>query len=154
MDHLAPTAGLVAATPSAGAVITLLVILVSTVMFTIGWWLAAQKRYEAHRWVQTVAAILNAAVVLAWMITSFIDYVLPRIPDGLDDPTYSVTAVHAAVGIVGLVVGVFVALRGNELVPNALKFRNYKPYMRAAYALYMLGTLTGVVTYFVIYVSG
>lgn len=154
MDHLMPAAGLIAATASAGAVITLAVILITAVMFTVGWWLAARRRYEAHRWVQTAAVCLNAAVVLAWMIASFVDYVLPRIPDGLDAPAYSVTAAHAAVGAAGLAVGVFVALRGNELVPRALKFRNYKPYMRAAYALYMLGTLTGVVTYVLIYVTG
>jgi uncharacterized membrane protein YozB (DUF420 family) len=100
-----------------------------------------------------VAVSLNAVVVLAWMTKSFVDYVLPRIPDNLDQ-TYAVTTAHAIVGIIGLVFGVFVALRGNELVPAALRFRNYKPYMRGAYALYMLGTLTGVITYVLIYVTG
>ena len=67
---------------------------------------------------------------------------------------YAVNTAHAVVGAVALVFGVFVALRGNELVPHALKFRNYKPFMRGAYALYMLGTLTGVITYVVLYVTG
>jgi len=134
-------------------VITLVVILLSAVLFTIGWWLASQRRYEAHRWVQTVAVCLNAAVVLTWMVKSFVEYVIPRIPDRLDQ-AYAVTAAHAAVGVIALVFGVFVALRGNELVPKAMKFRNYKPYMRGAYALYMLGTVTGVITYVLIYVTG
>ena len=33
--------------------ITLILILITVVMFTIGWQLAVHKRYEAHRWVQT-----------------------------------------------------------------------------------------------------
>jgi hypothetical protein len=153
MDERLGLPMLAAEPASAGAVATLVVILVSAVMFTVGWRLAAQRRYQAHRLVQTVAVCLNAAVVLAWMVRSFIEYVLPRIPDRLDQ-AYAVTTFHAVVGAVGLVFGVFVALRGNELVPQALKFTNYKPYMQAAYWLYMAGTATGVLTYVVIYVMG
>jgi plastocyanin len=46
-----------------------------------------------------------------------------------------------------------VALRGNELVPRALKFRNYKLFMRTAYGMYMLVTLLGIWVYSVWYVN-
>ena len=154
MDDRLPLRIIAVATPSAGAVTTLVVILASAVLFTVGWRLAVRRRYEAHRWVQTVAVCLNAAVVLAWMIKRFVDYVLPQIPEHLDVTPYAVNTAHAVVGAVAFVFGVFVALRGNELVPKSLKFRNYKPFMRGAYALYMLGTLTGVITYVVLYVTG
>jgi len=131
---------------------TLVLILVSAVLFTIGWRLAVRKRYEPHRWVQTSAVILNTIVVLTAMISSFSINILPGLPRKLNESLYGVTTVHALVGMVGLVLGVFVTLRGNNLVPKALRFRNYKLFMRTAYALYMSATLLGVVVYIVTYV--
>ena len=60
----------------------------------------------------------------------------------------------SAGGALGLLLGVFVVLVGHELLPQRLRFVNYKPYMRGAYALYMLGTVMGVVVYVVVYGGG
>ena len=131
--------------------ITLILILVSAALFTIGWQLAVRKRYQSHRWVQTTAVILNAVVVLIVMIGSFIKNISPGIPGKLNETSYLVPTVHAIIGITGLVFGVFIDLRGNNLVPKALQFRNYKLFMRTSYALYMLATLVGVIVYLVLY---
>ena len=136
-----------------GAVASLILIVASAILFTVGWRLALLKRFEAHRWVQTAAVGLNAAVVLAWMIQSFVRYVIPAIPHKLGQDSYALTTSHAVVGAVGLVLGVFVVLRGNELVPAGMRFTNYKAFMRTAYALYMLGTLMGVFVYLSAYVG-
>jgi uncharacterized membrane protein YozB (DUF420 family) len=155
MTDLVQTLGVAATKVHApfGATASLVLTVIAAVMFTIGWRLALSGRYEAHRWVQTVAACLNAAVVLVWMIRSFVLYVVPAIPGKLDQSSYAVATVHAATGIIGVAFGVFVVLRGNELLPSAVRFANYKPYMRGAYALYLLGTLTGVILYVVAYVG-
>ena len=58
------------------------------------------------------------------------------------------------VGTVGVLLGVFIVLRGNELVPQALRFSNYKPVMRTAYVIYMLATLLGIAVYELVYVFG
>lgn len=134
--------------------LTLVLILLTAVMFTVGWQLALRKHYEAHRWVQTVAAVLNAVVVLSVMIASFIKHILPGIPGKLLQGDYGITTLHAFVGTCGLVLGLFVVLRGNGLVPEALRFKAYKPYMRAAYVLYMLATLIGVIVYLEAFVIG
>ena len=136
-----------------GAVVSLVLILVSAVLFTIGWRLAVRRRYVAHRWVQTAAVCLNAAVVLVWMIRSLLRNVIPELPGKLGEGSYAVATVHAVVGIVGLVLGVWVVLVASELVPKALRFTDLKLFMRSAYALYMFGTLTGVVLYVVAYVN-
>jgi uncharacterized membrane protein YozB (DUF420 family) len=136
-----------------GADVTLVVIVVTAVLFTIGWRLAVHRRFEAHRWVMTVAVLPNAAVVLAWMIRSLVLYVIPVIPARLDERAYALNAVHAVIGIIAVALGVFVTLRGNELVPAALKFSNYKGFMRPAYTLYMLATASGVILYLVAYVD-
>jgi uncharacterized membrane protein YozB (DUF420 family) len=136
-----------------GAVASLVLIVASATLLTVGWRLAVLRRFEAHRWVQTAAVCLNAAVVLAWMIQSFVLYVVPAIPHRLGQDSYALTTSHAVVGAIGLVLGVFVVLRGNELVPAGLRFTNYKAFMRASYALYMLGTLMGIFVYVSAYVG-
>ena len=134
--------------------ITLVLILITTVLFTIGWQLALRKRYEAHRWVQTAAAILNAIIVLLAMINIFIIYILPGIPGKLLQGSYGATTVHGLVGAIGLLLGLFVVLRANKLVPKSLRFKNYKLFMRTSYSIYMLATLLGVVVYIMAYIIG
>jgi uncharacterized membrane protein YozB (DUF420 family) len=134
--------------------LTLILILLTAILFTIGWQLARHKHYEAHRWVQTSTACLNAIVVLVVMIRSFVVHILPVIPGRLLQGDYAVTTVHAIVGMTGLLLGLFVVLRGNELVPKSLRFKKYKPFMRTAYALYMTATLLGVIVYTEAFVLG
>jgi hypothetical protein len=55
--------------------------------------------------------------------------------------------IHALTGAIAFPFGVFVALRGNELVPQALKFNNYKLFMRTAYGLYLVATIIGILVY-------
>jgi uncharacterized membrane protein YozB (DUF420 family) len=134
--------------------LTLVLILISAVLFNIGFILARRKHFTAHRWVQTSSVILNTLVVVISMVTSYIIHILPGIPAKLGQGDYAVTTLHAMIGAIGLCYGVFVALRGNELVPKSMRFNNYKLFMRWAYALYMLATLGGVVIYITIFVFG
>jgi uncharacterized membrane protein YozB (DUF420 family) len=135
-----------------GPDLALVLILISSTLFTIGWQLAVHKHYDIHRWVQTSAAIINASVVLVVMVGSFWGFTLPKIPGQLAEPPVWVTAVHACVGVITFLLGIFVVLRANKLVPQALRFKNYKLFMRTAYALYMLATLIGIGVYLVTYV--
>jgi uncharacterized membrane protein YozB (DUF420 family) len=134
--------------------ITLILILITAVLFTIGWRLAVHKQYETHRWVQTTAATLNAIVVLLAMVNVFIVYILPGIPDKLFQGSYGATTVHGLVGAIGLVLGLFVVLRANKLVPKSLQFNNYKLFMRTSYVIYMSATLLGVIVYIMAYIIG
>ena len=152
MSDLLQPAGLLGVTTPLGANVSLAVMLVAAALFTIGWRLAVKKQYDAHRWVQTVAVCLNAALVLSWMVRYFVLYIVPEIPARLGEASYAIPTVHAVVGAIGLVLGVFVALRGNELVPTRLRFTNYKAFMRTSYAVYMLATILGVLVYVNTYV--
>ena len=137
--------------PRPAAVVSLVVVLLAAALLTVGWRLAVRGRYEAHRWVQTTAACLNAALVLGWMIRSFIDNVWPQLPARLGQAPYAVATAHAVAGAIGVAFGSFVVLRANDLVPARLAFADYKLYMRGSYALYLVATLTGVVLYVVAY---
>ena len=134
--------------------LTLVLILISAILFNIGFFLARRKHFTAHRWVQTSAVTVNTLVVLISMVTSYIIHILPGIPAKLVKGDYAVTTVHAFIGAAALVYGVYVALRGNNLVPKKLRFNNYKLFMRWAYALYMLATLGGVTLYIIVFVYG
>jgi uncharacterized membrane protein YozB (DUF420 family) len=134
--------------------LTLILTLLTAILFTIGWRLARRKRFEAHRWLQTATVCLNAVIVLTVMIRSFVVHILPGIPSRLLQGDFGVTTVHALVGMAGLLLGIFIVLRGNGLVPRRLHFNNYKLFMRTSYALYMLATLLGVVVYIEVYVLG
>jgi uncharacterized membrane protein YozB (DUF420 family) len=134
--------------------LTLILILLTAILFTIGWRLAKHKHFVAHRWIQTVTACLNAIVVLGVMIRSFVAHILPGIPGKLLQGDYAVTMVHAFVGMTAFLLGIFVVLRANKLVSKPLRFKNYKAFMRTSYALYMLATLLGVIVYLEVYVFG
>lgn len=131
--------------------ITLVLSVLVALILTVGAALAIGKRYTAHRWVQTAGVTLNVVLVLAVMVGSFLESVLPGIPQELGDPYYRIALVHGMVGLFAFVFGTFVMLRGNELVPTALKFNNYKLYMRTAYGMYILATALGVWLYVIWY---
>jgi uncharacterized membrane protein YozB (DUF420 family) len=126
---------------------TLACMVLAALLFTAGVVMALKKRYQVHRWIQTAAVSLNAVFVLWMMVLPFKNSVAPGIPGDLDQGFYAVASVHGLTGFAAFTFGLFVALRGNELVPRALKFSNYKLFMRISYGLYMLATLLGIWVY-------
>lgn len=133
---------------------SLILILLTAVLFTYGWRLAVHRRFDAHRRVQTWAVLINMAVVLIVMVSSFVIFILPGIPDKLGEGSYGITTLHALVGGVSLILGVYVVLVGNNLLPKRIQFTNYKLFMRISFVLYMLATSLGVIVYIVVFIFG
>ena len=133
--------------------VTLLLSIVVALALTAGVVMALRKRYETHRWIQTSAVALNVILVLWFMILPYRDFILPGIPEQLDERFYWVTTLHAFVGFFAFTLGTFVVLRANGLMIEPLKFRNYKLFMRTSYGLYMLTTLLGIWVYFAWFVN-
>jgi plastocyanin len=127
--------------------LTLLLSIAVALTLTVGMVLAIRKRYDAHRWVQTVAVTLNILLVLGIMVGSFFRSAAPGLPERVGEPYFGAAATHALLGLVAFVFGTFVMLRGNKLVPQALRFKDYKLFMRTAYGLYMVATALGVWVY-------
>ena len=134
--------------------LALVVVTLTALMLTVGWQLARRKRFAAHRWVQTSAVALNALVVVLVMLRPFLTNIAPGIPARLGRPIYAVTTLHALAGASAVLLGSFIVLRANGLMPRALQFSNYRPFMRTAYVLYMLATVLGISVYLVTYVLG
>ena len=133
--------------------ISLTLAILIALMLTGGMIMAVRKRYKVHRWIQTSAVMLNILLIIFVMAGSFQRQARPGLPQRLDEAYYQVVVVHAVTGFVAALFGTYVMLRGNELVPNFLKFKNYKPFMRTAYGLYMLATLLGLSTYYTWYIT-
>ncbi len=107
----------------------------------------ARQLFRQHRWVQTTGAVINIILVLWLMILPYRDFVIRDSGGPRDSLFYVITTVHAVIGFFAFVFGNYVVLRGNNLMIQALKFDNYKPYMRIAYVAYMLTTLLGIWVY-------
>lgn len=131
--------------------VSLVVTVVAAIALTVGWRLAAARRYEAHRWVQTVAACLNAVPVVTWMVYSFAKYVVPDLPGVLERGPYLLTTIHAVVGAIGVAVGVYVVIRASQYQVRGRDLAPLKTVMRAAYLLYMFGVLLGIAVYVALY---
>jgi plastocyanin len=117
---------------------------------TVGVLMAIRKRYAVHRWIQSTAVVLNLIQVATIMVGSFARSAAPGIPARLGEHYFAIAAGHGLLGTFTLLLGVFVAIRANELLPPALsflRFHNYKLFMRSAYVLYMATTAIGVATY-------
>jgi uncharacterized membrane protein YozB (DUF420 family) len=127
---------------------TLTLSLLVITLFSVGFYLAIKGKYDTHKWVQTAGAVLNVILVLWLMILPYRDFII-RDNGGPREPIfYQVTMLHAGLGVLAFLLGNFVVLRGHKLVPKFMRFENYKPVMRTAYALYFLTTILGVWVYY------
>lgn len=120
------------------------------IAFTAGAYLAVKGYYTAHRWLQTGAAVANLALVFGVMIPSL----LAVTPDeNLTLPAVAFVAMpaHEVVGTVAMLFGVYMVLVGHGWLPARWRFTNYKPFMRIAFALYLVATVVGVAVYLLIH---
>lgn len=134
-----------------GPDLSLVLSVLAAVLMIVGWRLAVGGRYEVHRRLQTGAVIVNAVPVVVWMFRSFWRFVVPGLPGNLTRGSYALTTVHAIVGALGVAVGVYLIVRGGEIMRAGARGKDVKTVMRAAFVLYMAGTALGVALYAVLY---
>lgn len=106
------------------------------VALTAGLVLARRRRFRAHAWTQSAVLLLNLVAISGVMWPSFRRQVMPRVPGAWNDPSQVVPRVHATVGSVAELLGLYVILvAGTRMVPRSLRFRYYKAWMRTTLAL-------------------
>lgn len=120
----------------------------------VGMFLAKRKKFRQHKYVQSSVMILNLIMIFLIMAPSFHKQVQPQIPGGLREAYYLVPYVHAALGTLAEVLGLYIVLvAATKILPSKLRFRRYKPWMRTELALWWLVVLIGVSTYYVWYIA-
>jgi uncharacterized membrane protein YozB (DUF420 family) len=132
--------------------LTLLAVIALGLLFTRGVLLVRRGNPVGHHFSQIIATSVITVLVLWLMVLPFRDFVLRD--QGAPRPStfYIVTIIHAVVGASAILMGIFVVLASNNLIPNALPYERYKPVMRVSYALFMLAILTGIIVYVTWYV--
>jgi uncharacterized membrane protein YozB (DUF420 family) len=136
---------------SLGADVSLLVSILAIALLTAGVLLVRRRHYDAHRWVQTTAVVLNAILVAIWMFRARSLYILPGVPGTLSKHGHALAAVHAATGAVGVVLGVFVVVGAGLLTRRGRSVGRYKTAMRVAYVVYLCAFVLGAWLYVVTY---
>lgn len=130
--------------------INLVIQLLMGIALLLGMILARRRHYRAHAICQGSVMLLNLVMIALIMLPSFRLGVLPGLPAELDKPFYFVATLHAALGSVAELLGLYIVLRaGTNWLPRALCFQNYKLWMRTELALWWTVILLGGATYYV-----
>jgi plastocyanin/uncharacterized membrane protein YozB (DUF420 family) len=120
----------------------------------VGMVLARRGKYSAHKYCQTSVMLLNLVMIFLIMAPSFHKQVQPQLPGGLKEPYYLVPYVHAILGTIAEVLGLYIVLvAATKLVPRKLRFKRYKPWMRTELALWWIVVLLGVTIYCIWYIG-
>jgi len=92
--------------------------------------------------------VLNLIVIRQVMLPTFRSQVAPKIPARLARTYYAVATVHATMGCIAELLGVYVILvAGTKILPERLRFVRYKPWMRTELVIWWLALLLGLTTY-------
>jgi hypothetical protein len=130
-----------------GADLNLLVQLGLGVLLFVGFLLARRSRYALHGVCQSVALAATIVMTAIWMLPAYHNNYGPAIFT-LGNRVNVAAAAHVVSGTVALLVGVYVVLvAGTSLVPKAVRFGNYKVWMRTLITVWWLALLLGVLTY-------
>jgi uncharacterized membrane protein YozB (DUF420 family) len=149
-----PMTGFLGTGATFGADLNLVVQLIMGVALMGGAVLARQKRYTAHGICQSAVLLLNLVTIGLVMWPSFQQQVKPALSRVLRKRYYEVAATHAVLGIAAELLGLYIVLvAGTNVVPQWLRFKNWKWWMRAELVLWAIALGSGVRTYCAWYVA-
>ncbi len=110
--------------------------------------LARMRRFRGHAWCQSLVVLLNLAVIVLVMTPSFRAHVGPKIPLKLGKAYYTRATVHAALGTITEIAGLYILLAaGKSVLPEKFRITKYKLWMRTALGLWWVVLFLGLATY-------
>ena len=134
--------------------LNLLVQLIMGVALIAGARLAKQKRYKAHGICQTTVLLLNLLMIGLVMWPSFQRQVRPALPEGLHRWYFAAATIHALLGGTAELLGLYiVVVAGTRVLPQWLRFKDWKRWMRTELMLWSIVVLTGAGTYYAWYIA-
>ena len=117
-----------------------------------GFLLARRGNIDAHQVNQTTWVILNTGLIALVMAGSMQDVKISSAGD-LADWRVGVSWLHAAVGTLTALAGLWIVLQMSDVLPRSLHVSWWKNLMRAALAGYWLTALLGIATYYFWYIA-
>jgi len=120
----------------------------------VGWFLAKRQRYRAHGICQTSVLFLNLLMTGLVMWPSFQQQVKPALTKALHNRYYEAATIHAVFGTVAELLGLYiVVVAGTNVIPQSLRFKRWKLWMRAELVLWMIVLGMGFGTYYAWYIA-
>ena len=119
---------------------------------TYGFVLARRGNIEGHRINQTTWVILNIGLIVLVMAGSLHDVKISRAGE-LADWRVGITWLHAAVGALTALAGMWIVLQMNDVLPKSLHLAGWKNLMRAALLGYWLTALLGFATFYLWFIG-
>ena len=120
----------------------------------VGWFLAKRQRYRAHGICQTTVLLLNLLMIGFVMWPSFQQQVRPALPKVLHKWYYAAATIHAFLGITAELLGLYIVIvAGTNFLPQWLRFKDWKLWMRTELVLWAIVLVSGVGTYCAWYVA-
>jgi uncharacterized membrane protein YozB (DUF420 family) len=137
-----------------GADLNLVVQLIMGVALIGGALLARRKRFRAHGFCQTTVLVLNLLMIGLVMWPSFQQQVRPALPKVFHRWYYEVALIHAVLGITAELLGLYIVIvAGTNVLPQRLRFKHWKGWMRTELVLWLIVLLSGAGTYCAWYVA-
>jgi plastocyanin/uncharacterized membrane protein YozB (DUF420 family) len=107
---------------------------------------------SAHQYNQTSWVLFNLILVIFIMALVFERQVVPGLPDNLRGAYGAASTLHAVLGLITILCGLYLLLRMNRLLPKPLRVSWWKNLMRFTLAMYWVVGLFGLGTYYVWYI--
>jgi uncharacterized membrane protein YozB (DUF420 family) len=149
-----PIRGFLGTGATFAADLNLVVQLVMGAALTAGVLLAKRKYYKAHGICQTTVLLLNLLMIGLVMWPTFRQQVKPTLPKVLHKWYFTAPTIHAVLGAAAELLGLYiVVVAGTSILPEWLRFKHWKRWMRAELALWFIVILTGIGTYYLWYVA-
>jgi len=119
----------------------------------VGRGFAKRRNFRAHQICQSTVVVLNLIFIFLIMAPSFRRQVAPHFFSALHDFRFAIPMAHAMLGIVAELLGLYIVLAaGTKILPEWVRFKHYKPWMKTALALWWSVILLGIGIYFSWYV--
>ncbi len=149
-----PVKGFLGTGATFGADLNLVVQLVMGAALIAGALLAKKRRYKAHGICQTAVLLLNLLMIGLVMWPSFQQQVKPALSKVLHKWYYEAAAIHAVLGIAAELLGLYiVTVAGTNVLPQWLRLKNWKLWMRTELVLWTIVLASGVGTYYAWYLA-
>lgn len=123
------------------------------VALLIGRGFARRKNFKAHRNCQATVVLLNLFFIFLIMEPSFRRQVFPHLADVFHHIRLAIPLIHAALGTIAELLGIYIVLvAATRILPEKLRFKHYKPWMKTELALWWTVILLGIGIYLSWYV--
>lgn len=149
-----PIRGFLGTGATFGADLNLVLQVIMAAALVAGSRLAKRKLYTAHGICQTTVLLLNLLMIGLVMWPSFHQQVAPALPKVLHRWYYAAAAIHGLSGVTAELLGLYIVIvAGTNVLPQRLRFKNWKRWMRTELMLWSIVVLTGMGTYYAWYIA-